>query len=73
MQYLPYFTYSFRWSIEVIFYEHKFFLSFGNYMVRNQRAIERYVNLIAFTFVFVQMLPFITPQFDDYKFQSPHL
>ena len=40
IQYLPYFTYSLRWGIEVIFYEHKFFWSFGNYMVRNQQAIE---------------------------------
>jgi hypothetical protein len=71
IQYLPYFTYSLRWNIEVIFYEHKFFWSFGNYMVRSQQAIERYVNLLAIAFAFVQMLPFIAPRCCDYKFQSP--
>lgn len=70
-QYLPYFAYSLRWGIEVIFYEHKFFWSFGNYMVRNQRAIERYVNMLAITFSYVQILPFITPRFCKYQFQSP--
>jgi len=70
-KYLPYFAYSLRWGIEVIFYEHKFFWSFGNYMVRNQPAIERYVNMLAIAFAFVQMLPFITPRFCEYQFQSP--
>ena len=67
-QYLPYFVYSLRWGIEVIFYEHKFFWSFGNYMVRSQQAIERYVNLLAIVFAFVQVLPFIAPRFCDYQF-----
>jgi len=70
-QYLPYFVYSLRWGIEVIFYEHKFFWSFGNYMVRNKIAIERYVNLLAIAFAFVQVLPFIAPRFYDYQFHSP--
>ncbi|TCO67583.1 hypothetical protein EV214_1641, partial [Marinisporobacter balticus] len=42
---LPLCAYSLRWNIEVIFYQHKFFWSFGNYMVRNKAAIERYANL----------------------------
>lgn len=69
--YLPYFAYSLRWNIEVIFYQHKFFWSFGNYMIRNQPAIERYVNLLAISFTFVQVLPFVAPRFYEYQFQSP--
>lgn len=45
--------YSIRWNIEVIFYQQKFFWPFGNYMVRNKLAIERYVNLISISFAFV--------------------
>jgi hypothetical protein len=73
IQYLPYFVYRFRWNIEVIFYEHKFFWSFGNYMVRNKLAIERYVNLLAIAFAFVQVLPFISDRFSEYRFQSPQI
>lgn len=69
--YLPYFAYSLRWDVEVIFYEHKFFWSFGNYMVRNKQAIERYVNLLATAFAFVQVLPFVAQKFSEYQFQSP--
>ena len=70
-KYLPYFIYGMRWNIEVIFYEHKFFWSFGNYMVRNKLAIERYVNLIVISFSFVQVLPFINDNFSSHKFKSP--
>ncbi|MPM97810.1 hypothetical protein SDC9_144990 [bioreactor metagenome] len=72
-KYLPYFVYSLRWGIEVLFYEHKFFWSFGNYMVRTHNAIERYVNLIGISFAFVQVLPFICRRFEGYKFQSPQV
>ena len=72
-KYLHHYVYSLRWSIEVLFYEHKFFWSFGNYMVRTQAAIERYVNLISLTFAFVQILPFHCKQFKEYRFQSPQV
>ena len=72
-KYLPYLCYHLRWNIEVIFYQHKFFWSFGNYMVRNQKAIERYVNLLAIAFAFMQVLPFIHQKYDKYKFQSPQV
>ena len=52
-KHLHYYVYGLRWNIEVLFYEHKFFWSFGNYMVRTQAAIERYANLIILTFAFV--------------------
>ncbi|MBV7271873.1 transposase [Clostridium sp. PL3] len=68
---IPFFTYKFRWNIEVFFYQHKFFWSFGNYMVRNKRAIENYTNLLAIAYSFVVVLPFIHKSFSKYKFQSP--
>lgn len=67
---IPFFTYKFRWSIEVFFYQHKFFWSFGNYMVRNKRAIENYTNLLAIAYSFVVVIPFINNSFSKYKFQS---
>lgn len=72
-KYLPYLCYHIRWNIEVIFYQHKFFWSFGNYMVRKQKAIERYVNLLAIAFAFMQVLPFVHHKYYDYKFQSPQV
>ncbi|PRX13406.1 DDE superfamily endonuclease [Orenia metallireducens] len=68
---VPLSAYSIRWNIEVIFYQHKFFWSFGNYMVRNKKAIERYVNLLAISYTFVSVLPFIDQKFEKYKFRSP--
>lgn len=68
---IPFFTYKFRWNIEVFFYQHKFFWSFGNYMVRNKIAIENYTNLLAIAYSFVVILPFIHKSFSKYKFQSP--
>ncbi|WP_243428228.1 hypothetical protein [Clostridium rhizosphaerae] len=66
-----FFTYKFRWNIEVFFYQHKFFWSFGNYMVRNKEAIENYTNLLAIAYNFAVILPFIHKSFSKYKFQSP--
>ncbi|SHH44751.1 hypothetical protein SAMN02745135_01654, partial [Caloranaerobacter azorensis DSM 13643] len=57
----------------VIFYQQKFFWSFGKYMVRNKEAIERFINLIAISFTFVSVLPFISNRFSDYKFESPQV
>lgn len=68
---IPFFTYKFRWNIEVFFYQHKFFWSFGNYMVRNKKAIENYTNLLAIAYSFVVILPFIHKSFSKYRFKSP--
>lgn len=70
---IPLCAYNIRWNIEVIFYQHKFFWSFGNYMVRNKKAIERYVNLLAISYTFVSVLPFIDQKFEQYKFESPQV
>lgn len=66
-------TYSIRWNIEVIFYQHKFFWRFSNYMVRNKVAIERYVNLLAIGFTFVCLFPFIDPRLEAFQFQIPQV
>lgn len=68
---IPFFTYKFRSNIEVFFYQHKFFWSFGNYMVRNKKAIENYTNLLAIGYSFVVILPFIHTSFSKHKFCSP--
>lgn len=65
--------YRIRWNIEVMFYQHKFFWSFGNYMVRNKDAIERYVNLLAIAYTFTCLLPFIDKKYAEYQFKSPQL
>lgn len=62
--------YRMRWSIEVMFYQQKTFWSFGNYMVRSQSAIEKYVNLVGVTYSLVTLLPFLHTEFKDYQFQS---
>ena len=43
MKYIPLLLYSFRWNIEVSYYEQKTFCS---YMVRSCKGIEMLVNLI---------------------------
>ncbi|WP_242661369.1 IS701 family transposase [Alkaliphilus metalliredigens] len=66
-------TYRMRWNIEVMFYQHKFFWSFGNYMVRNKAAIERYVNLLFVAYTFACLLPFMDKRYEKYQFKSPQL
>ncbi|ABR48408.1 hypothetical protein Amet_2250 [Alkaliphilus metalliredigens QYMF] len=66
-------TYRMRWNIEVMFYQHKFFWSFGNYMVRNKAAIERYVNLLFVAYTFACFLPFMDKRYEKYQFKSPQL
>ncbi|OGO78126.1 MAG: hypothetical protein A2Y23_01605 [Clostridiales bacterium GWB2_37_7] len=36
-----------------------------------EHKVEGYENLLAITFAFVQVLPFIAPRFCEYQFQSP--
>lgn len=46
MQYIPLLLYSFRWNIEVSYYEQKTFWSLCGYMVRSQKEIKMMFNLI---------------------------
>ena len=42
LQYVPLFVYSFRWGIEVGYYEQKTFWSLCSYMVRSKRALKQW-------------------------------
>ena len=37
-------------------------------MIRNKKAIERYVNLLAIAYTFISVLPFLDSRFKKYKF-----
>lgn len=63
---LPLKLYSLRWSIETLFYELKTFWSFGSYRVRSKHAIENFVALIALSYSFVKLIPFVDPFFADF-------
>jgi len=56
---LPLYLYSFRWSIEVSFYELKTFWSFGLYMLRSKNGIENFVNMLAMSYTSMKVLPLI--------------
>ena len=51
--------YGIRWDIEVIFYELKKFWSFGNYMIRTEKGIETYINLLGLAYTFAKTLPLL--------------
>jgi len=53
----PLYLYSFRWSIEVMFYELKTFWSFGYYMLRSKHGIENFINIISIVYAAVHVLP----------------
>ena len=60
---LPLYLYSFRWSIEVCFYELKTFWSFGLYMLRSKNGIENFVNMLAMSYASMKILPVLDQQF----------
>ena len=55
MQYIPLFLYSFRWKIEVSYYEQKMFRSFCGYMIRSRNGIEMFVNFINISYYVTKM------------------
>lgn len=57
IQYIPLFCYSFRWNIEVSYYEQKTFCSLCSYMVRSRKGVEQLINLINITYCAMKMLP----------------
>ena len=59
MPYIPLFLYSFRWNIEVSYYEQKSFWPLCAYMVRSRRGIETLVNLINISYCAVKLPPII--------------
>lgn len=67
MQYIPLFLYSFRWNIEVSYYEQKSFWSLCSYMVRSRKGIEMLVNLINISYCSMKLLPYLEEPFAQYR------
>jgi hypothetical protein len=63
----PLFFYSFRWNIEVLFYEFKTFWSFGNYMLRSKKGIENFINIISLSYTCAKLIPFADEFFSDFS------
>ncbi len=70
MQYIPLFLYSFRWNIEVSYYEQKTFWSLCSYMVRSRKGIEMLVNLINIAYCAMKLLPYQYEIFSKYRSES---
>ena len=70
MPYIPLLCYSFRWNIEVSYYEQKTFWSLGSYMVRSRQGIELLVNLINITYCAMKLLPYQEKEFAKYQTES---
>ena len=67
MPYVPLFLYSFRWNIEVCYYEQKTFWSLCAYMLRSSRAIKLFVNLVNIVYCAMKILPYTDDMFSQYK------
>ena len=70
MQYIPLLCYSFRWNIEVSYYEQKTFWSLCSYMVRSRKGIELLVNLINIAYCAMKILPYQDEAFAKYRTES---
>lgn len=70
MKYIPLFLYSFRWNIEVSYYEEKTFWSLCSYMVRSRKGIEMLVNLINISYCAMKLLPYQEESFSKYQSES---
>jgi len=68
---LPVYLYSFRWAIEVMFYEHKTFWSFGLYRLRSKEGITNFVNFSSITYACMKLLPFVDERFSALAHESP--
>lgn len=70
MKYIPLFLYSFRWNIEVSYYEQKTFWSLCSYMIRSRKGIEMLVNLINISYCAMKLLPYKEVSFSKYRNES---
>ena len=70
MKYIPLFLYSFRWNIEVSYYEQKTFWSLCSYMVRSRKGIEMLINLINISYAAMKLLPYVDDKFAGYRNKS---
>ena len=70
MKYIPLFLYSFRWNIEISYYEQKTFWSLCSYMVRSCKGIEMMINLINVAYCAMKLLPYQDESFSDFRDNS---
>ena len=70
MEYIPLLLYSFRWNIEISYYEQKMFWSFCSYIVRSCKGIETLVNLINISYCAMKILPYQNEHFSGYQTKS---
>ena len=70
MEYIPFFCYSFRWKIEISYYEQKTFWSLCRYMLRSCKGIEMLVNLINISYCAMKLLPYQDEEFYQYRDNS---
>ena len=70
MEYIPFFFYSFRWNIEISYYEQKTFWSLCRYMLRSCKGIEMLVNLINISYCAMKLLPYQDKEFFQYRDMS---
>ena len=61
---------SFRWKIEISYYEQKTFWSFCDYMVRSRKGIEMLVTLINISYCAMKILPYQDKYFSKYRTKS---
>jgi len=66
----PFLFISFRWPIEVCFYEQKTFWSLCSYMLRSKTGIELLVTLINISYCSMKIIPFQENDFNFYCFKS---
>jgi len=67
----PLYLYSFRWAVEVFFYEQKTFWSFGLYRIRSKAGIENFVNFSSLCYACMLMLPYMDAHFAALASESP--
>lgn len=70
MQFIPLLCYTFRWNIEVSYYEQKTFWSLCSYMLRSRKGIEMLVNLINISYCAMKILPYQEESFSKYRTES---
>ena len=70
MQFIPLLCYTFRWNIEVSYYEQKTFWSLCSYMLRSREGIEMLVNLINIPYCAMKILPYQEESFSKYRTES---
>ena len=70
MPYIPLLLYSFRWNIEVSYYEQKTFWSLCAYMLRSRKGIEMLINLINISYCATKLLPYMEETLSGYRCAS---